>query len=94
MRRNPATGRRTSRGVVLLRAAAWGTGVAIGVAGGGWLTVVSGSGAPGALSLGIADFLWLPVASAAVAFVLVVVVQLLFFAIKARVVGSNGAHSD
>ena len=33
----------------------WGAGVAIGVAAGGWLTVVGGAGAPGTESLDLTD---------------------------------------
>lgn len=42
-------------------AATWGIGAAIGVALGGWLTVVSGSGAPGAETLDVfQDLIVLP----------------------------------
>ncbi|MHB9004174.1 MAG: hypothetical protein ACYC6C_08925 [Coriobacteriia bacterium] len=42
----------------------WGVGVALGVAAGGWLTVVGGTGAPGADSLDIMqDVVVLPLAA-------------------------------
>ena len=45
----------------LLMAASWGAGAAIGVALGGWLTLVGGSGAPGAAGLDpVSDLVALP----------------------------------
>ncbi len=45
----------------LFWALTWGLGVAIGVAAGGWLTVVGGSGAPGTESLDfVGDLIVLP----------------------------------
>lgn len=48
----------------LFWALTWGLGVALGVAVGGWLTVVGGTGAPGAGSLDIMqDVVVLPLAA-------------------------------
>jgi len=50
-----------SLGSAVFWAATWGVGVAIGVALGGWLTVVGGAGTPGVESLDIIeDVLLLP----------------------------------
>ncbi|PKQ29547.1 MAG: hypothetical protein CVT60_04820 [Actinobacteria bacterium HGW-Actinobacteria-10] len=49
----------------------WGLGVAVGVAAGGWLTVVGGTGAPGAGSLDIVqDVFVLPSAAGGAVFAL------------------------
>lgn len=57
-------------------AATWGVGVAIGVALGGWLTVVGGAGTPGADSLDLAeDVIMLPVAVGLIVFVLHLLAQ-------------------
>ena len=55
----------------LFWAATWGVGVAIGVALGGWLTVVGGAGTPGVEALDLTqDMIVLPVIAGSVVFVL------------------------
>jgi len=69
----------TTAGRATLTAATWSLGVAIGVALGGWLTVTSGSGAPGATALDVGrDLVLVPLLSGLVAFVLVFAGVLLF----------------
>lgn len=64
---------RTARlGRAALLSACWGIGVALGLALGSYLTVVSGAGAPGVSSLSAGDVLTLPLASG-------LVVTLVFF---------------
>lgn len=51
----------------------WAVGVAVGVALGGYLTAVSGAGAPGAAAVDpIEDLVWLPAAAASVVLVVYV----------------------
>jgi hypothetical protein len=58
-------------GTAIFWAATWGVGVALGVAAGGWLTVVGGSGAPGAESLDVMqDVVYLPAAAGGAVFAL------------------------
>ena len=60
---------RTVAGRAAITALTWSLGVAIGVALGGWLTVTSGSGAPGASALDVGrDMVLVPLLSALVAF--------------------------
>lgn len=67
-------GERYSLRQALLWSATWAFGVAVGVALGGWLTLVGGSGAPGAGALDpLTDLVVLP----GVAFIAMLVVQLL-----------------
>ena len=55
----------------LFWAATWGVGVAIGVALGGWLTVVGGAGTPGVEALDLTqDMIVLPAIAGSVVFVL------------------------
>ena len=57
-------------GRAAVTAATWALGVAMGVALGGWLTVTSGSGAPGAAALDTArDLVLIPLASGFLVFV-------------------------
>lgn len=55
-------------------AVAWALGVAAGVTAGGYLTAVSGSGAPGSSSLDTVDLVQLPSVAAVAVFALVLVV--------------------
>lgn len=68
------------RRAVLVNAArsalGWGLGVGAGVALGAYLTAVGGAGAPGVSSLETSDIAVLPLASAGVAFVFVIVAHL------------------
>ena len=58
-------------GSAVFWAATWGIGVAIGVALGGWLTVVGGAGTPGVESLDLVeDVLLLPAAVGLIVFLL------------------------
>ncbi|MHB1477062.1 MAG: hypothetical protein ACYCXD_05755 [Coriobacteriia bacterium] len=63
----------------------WGIGAGIGVALGGWLTVVGGSGAPGAggLDIGV-DVIALPLATLAVVSVAHLIGQLIASALRGR----------
>lgn len=64
-----------SLGRRLFWALTWGTGVAIGVAAGGWLTIVGGQGAPGTESLDfVSDLVIIPLAAGSVVTVLHIVV--------------------
>lgn len=55
----------------LFWAATWGVGVAIGVALGGWLTVVGGAGTPGVEALDLTqDVVVLPVIAGSIVFVI------------------------
>lgn len=68
--------------------ATWGLGVALGVAAGGWLTVVGGSGAPGAEGLQpVSDLVVLP----AIAFVVVVAAQMI---VRIAVAAFRGRRAD
>lgn len=63
----------------------WGVGAGIGVALGGWLTVVGGSGAPGAggLDIGV-DVIALPLATFAVVSLVHLLGQLVASALRGR----------
>lgn len=50
--------------------ATWATGVTVGVALGGYLTVTSGSGAPGGGALDATEIVWMPLLSGVTVFVL------------------------
>lgn len=68
--------------------ATWGMGVALGVAAGGWLTVVGGSGAPGAEGLQpVSDLVVLP----AMAFAIVVAAQMV---VRVAVAALRGRRAD
>lgn len=71
----------------LFWAASWGLGAAIGVALGGWLTLVGGSGAPGAAGLDpVVDLALLPVGAFAVVAVVHLTGQILVAALRGRTV--------
>lgn len=79
----------------LFWAGTWGVGVAIGVALGGWLTVVGSVGAPGAQSLELVeDVLKLPGLAGAATFILHLVGQAVFVAVRARRGASSNGHSE
>lgn|GEM_PF-1028735 len=59
-----------SIGEVALRCLLWSLGVSLGVGLGAWLTVVSGSGAPGSDSLRFGDVVGVPLLSGLAFFVL------------------------
>ena len=70
----------TSAGARFVRAlfwaATWGVGVAIGVALGGWLTVVGGAGTPGVEALDLTqDVIVLPIIAGSIVFFLHLLVQ-------------------
>jgi hypothetical protein len=72
-------------GPILLRAFAWGTGVALGVALGGWLTVVGSVGAPGAAALDPwSDLMLYPLGAFGVVFAAYLVCGLLLAAVRRR----------
>lgn len=69
----------------------WGVGAALGVALGGWLTLVGGSGAPGTGALDVwTDLVILPVST----FVVVVVIHLCGQLIAGAVRGRTRENSD
>jgi len=75
----------------LFWSATWGVGAAIGVALGGWLTVVGGSGAPGSGGLDVStDLVVLPVAT----FVVVCAIHLCGQLLAATVRGSAHDRGD
>jgi len=88
------TGERFRIGEALLWSASWGLGAAIGVALGGWLTLVGGAGAPGTSGLDpVSDLVVLP----GVAFVVVVLLQLVVRVAAAAIRGrahSRGEHEN
>ena len=74
-----------------LFSASWGLGAAIGVALGGWLTLVGGAGAPGAAGLDpVSDLIVVPVA----AFDAVVLVHLAGQLIVALLRGRSGERGE
>ena len=83
-----------SAGSAVFWATTWALGVGIGVALGGWLTVVGGAGTPGVESLDLfEDVLLLPGAAA----VVVLVVYLVGYSIVGMVRGRHAAsdtHDD
>ncbi len=81
---------------VVFWAATWGVGVAIGVALGGWLTVVGGAGAPGTESLELAeDVLLLPGLAGSVTFLVHLAGQAVVAALRAeRGVSRDGHGKD
>ncbi|MGV8082475.1 MAG: hypothetical protein AB2L09_02405 [Coriobacteriia bacterium] len=70
--------------LALLRAVGWGAGVALGVAAGAWLTVVSGSGTPGTESLDRGDVVVLPLAAGAATVAVVLLIEALIGALRSR----------
>ncbi|MDP2182475.1 MAG: hypothetical protein Q8K99_07885 [Actinomycetota bacterium] len=86
-----------SGGRAMLWAATWGAGVAIGVALGGWLTVVGGVGTPGPSSLSLTeDVFVLPGLAGGVVFLFHLAGQILVAAIRSRrsARGSDQGHED
>jgi hypothetical protein len=82
-----ADGQRFGLGTALFWAFTWGLGVAIGVALGGWLTLVGGAGAPGAEGIDpILDLLALPVLAGAIVMILHLAGQLVASALRGRAV--------
>lgn len=78
-------------GSAILWAATWGVGVAIGVALGGWLTVVGGVGTPGPSSLSLAeDVLVLPGLAGGVVFLVHLSGQILVALVRSRRAARNG----
>ncbi len=82
-------------GRAALWSATWGVGVAIGVALGGWLTVVGGAGTPGsgALTLGD-DVVLLPGLAGLVVFGLHLIGQILIAFIRQRRMPGDGDEHD
>lgn len=80
-----STGEAHSRSRALLWSFTWALGVAIGVALGGWLTLVGGSGAPGAEALDpLVDLVVLPGAAFIAMFVVQLVVRVSAAAARRR----------
>lgn len=76
--------RRLSPGRAATTAAAWALGVALGVALGGWITVTSGSGAPGAIALDVnRDLLLIPALAGLAVFLVLFVAGLLLQFVRA-----------
>lgn len=79
-------GERFSLPHALLWSATWALGVAIGVALGGWLTLVGGSGAPGAEALDpVTDLIVLPGVAFAAMLVVQVLVRVSLAAVRGRI---------
>lgn len=73
----------------------WGLGAAIGVALGGWLTLVGGAGAPGAEGLEpISDLVVLPLAAFGVVMIVHLCVQVVAATYRGRAVARREAESD
>ena len=71
----------------------WALGVAIGVALGGWITVTSGSGAPGAIALDVGrDLVLVPALAGLAVFVALFGVGLLFALVKS--LRASADHHD
>ena len=84
-------GRRLRVGDALFWACAWGVGVALGVALGGWLTLVGGSGAPGAEGLdAVSDLVVLPLAAAGATIIVHLLGQVVASAVRGRAVQPSG----
>jgi hypothetical protein len=82
-------GGRLRAGQALFWSLTWGVGVMIGVALGGWLTLVGGSGAPGIEGLDpISDLVVLPVLAGAGVAVVHLSGQLVAAALRGRTVAS------
>lgn len=79
--------RRESIGWAAFWSATWAVGVTLGVALGGWLTLVGGSGAPGAASLDVThDVIALPLIAGAVVFAVLFIGRLLVSFLRRRAV--------
>lgn len=77
-------------GAALFWAASWGAGAAVGVALGGWLTLVGGSGAPGTAGLEpVVDLVVLPLGTFGVVSALHLVGQVFVAALRGRSVASG-----
>ena len=80
-------GERLRPGRALFWSLTWGMGVAVGVAAGGWLTLVGGAGAPGSEALEpISDLVVLPAIGGGVVVFLHLVGQLTAAALRGRAV--------
>lgn len=91
MPRNPVHPLRSA----LATAGSTSIGVGLGVLLGGYLTAVSGQGAPGAGSLGTADLAVLPAYSASAAFAVVLLASLGLSALRrARLAAANRADDQ
>lgn len=85
------SGERFGLAKALLWSMTWGAGVSIGVALGGWLTLVGGAGAPGTSGLDpVSDLLVLP----GIVFVVVVVLQLIVRVLAAALRGRAQRGSE
>ncbi len=82
-------------GQTLLLSFGWGIGAAIGVALGGWLTLVGGSGAPGVEALDPwTDLLLLPIGALGVVTVVHFVGRLVFASIRGHRARPDGNGDD
>lgn len=68
----------------VLWALSWAIGVGAGVAGGAYLSAVSGAGAPGVQSLDNSDLVNVPLMAAAAVFVVALVLKLVVGAVVTR----------
>ena len=79
----------------LVWSVSWGAGAAIGVALGGWLTLVGGSGAPGATGLDpVSDLVVLPAAAFGSVVLVHIVGQLVVAALRGRAVSRSHEKRD
>lgn len=83
-------GERFRIGEALFWAVSWGAGAAVGVALGGWLTLVGGSGAPGAAGLDpLVDLVVLPLGAFGVVAAVHLIGQVVVAALRGRSVASG-----
>jgi len=80
-------GERLRPGRALFWSLTWGVGVAVGVAAGGWLTLVGGAGAPGSEALQpLSDLVALPALGGGIVMLLHLVGQFTAAALRGRAV--------
>lgn len=88
-------GRRLKVGEAVLWSFTWGLGAALGVALGGWLTLVGGSGAPGTAALDpLADLVLLPGGALVLVFGVHLAVTLIAAALRGGAVAGADVQGD
>jgi len=82
-------------GRAVVGAAAWGIGVVVGVALGGWLTVVGGAGTPGVEALDfMEDLVVLPGLAGATVFLFHLIGQYVVFVVRRRRASGESDEGD
>jgi hypothetical protein len=88
-------GRRLKVGEAVLWSFTWGLGTALGVALGGWLTLVGGSGAPGTAALDtLSDLVLLPGGALVLVFGVHLAVSLIAAALRGRAMAGAEIQGD